>query len=93
MKALSKGRITLIAVVAAAVVEGVVFLVGSHQHASHSPGPLFLFHLPGIMLTVWMDIPDPEALVLIAFTGAVQFFVLFWLGLIIWRRIYGPRKA
>lgn len=91
MRALTKERLTLIAAVAAIVVEGVVFSVGNHQHASHSPGPLFLFHLPGIMLTVWMDIPDPEALVLIAFTGAVQFFVLFWLGLITWRRIYGRR--
>jgi len=88
-----KGKAIPVATVAAVLVEGVLFSVASHQHASHSPGLLFLFHLPGIMLTVWTDMPDPAAQVVIAFTGALQVFVIVLLGLIIWTRIYGRRDS
>ena len=89
MRAASKKRNVLIVAAIAIFTEGVMFSVLSHQHASHSPSLLLIFHLPGILLVDLMHISDPKAQVVIAVTGAVQLFALFLVGLIVWRLFYG----
>jgi len=49
-----------------------------------------LFHLPGIMLSeLLFDQSATAASVFIIFSGAVQFFVIAWLAISVWKRVYG----
>jgi len=89
MKATIKKKDVLIVAASAAIAESILFSILSHQQANHNPGLLFLFHLPGMVLVDLAGIPDPKAQVMIAFTGAVQLFVLFLVALFVWRSIYG----
>jgi|KBSSwiStaDraftv2_1062776.scaffolds.fasta_scaffold8067239_1 hypothetical protein len=93
MKTANKKRDVLIVAVAASLIEGVLISLFIRQPASHNLSLLFLFHLPGILLVDWLRIPDPKAQVVIALAGGVQLFVLFLVGLIIWRQVHGRHTA
>ena len=93
MSATIKKRDFLIVAVIAILIEGILIWVVSHRHASHSPTLLQLFHLPGIVLVELMHIPDPQSLIILGITGTVQLFVVFFIGLVIWKQIYGQHDA
>ena len=89
MRATSNNRDFLIVAAIAILVEGVLIRVMSQQHASHSPGLLLIFHLPAMVLIELMQIPEPEILLICGVTGAIQLFIIFLVGWIIWQQIYG----
>ena len=89
MRAGIKKRDFLIVAAIAILIEGILTWVASHQHASHNLSFLLLFHLPGILLAELMQIPDPEILIVCGVTGAIQLFIIFLVGLIIWKQING----
>jgi hypothetical protein len=93
MSATIKKRDFLIVAAIAILIESILLFVLSHQHASHNPSWLFIFHLPGIFLVDLMHIPDPESLVVFGITGAVQLFIAFFIGWIILKQIYGRHDA
>ena len=93
MKPLTRRSIILIAAVAALIIEAIVCLAWQNTPASHSPSIFFLFHFLGISLAEPMHFGDTADLVFIGCTGALQFFVLFWSGLTIWRRMYERQDA
>ena len=88
-----KKRDFLVVAAIAILVEGVLLFVLSRQHASHNPGWLFIFHLAGILLAELIHIPDPQVLIVCGITGAIQLFVSFLVGLMIWKQIYGRRDV
>ena len=89
MSATIKKKEFLIVAVIAILIESILIWVASHQHASHNLSLLLIFHLPGILLAELMHIPDPESLIVYGITGAVQLFIVFFIGLVIWKQIYG----
>ena len=89
MRTAIKNRDFLVVAAIAILVESILIFVLSHQHASHNPGWLLLFHLPGIVLAQLMRFPDPESLIVIGITGAVQWFLIFFIAWVIWKQIYG----
>ena len=52
-----------------------------------------IFHLPGIVVADWLHLTRPADSVFVASTGAVQFFLAFWIGLTIWRYKHGKCSA
>jgi hypothetical protein len=91
---ISKKTGVVIAATTAAVTESIIWWILTHYvHASHSPGFWFLFHLPGILLAGPLHLPDMAQSIFIAFTGAIQFFILFWLVITFLRYIYGRRHS
>jgi hypothetical protein len=93
MSATIKKRDILIVAAIAILIEGILIRVASHQHASHNLSLLLIFHLPGIVLAELMHIPDPESLIVLGITGAVQLFIVFFVGWVILKQIYGRRDT
>jgi len=53
-----------------------------------------IIHLPGIILAQALYLKSTlEEPVFVAYIGFLQFFLLFWAAVSVWRRVYGPRKA
>ena len=93
MRAAVKKRDFLGVAAIAILVEGIFIFMVSHQHASHNLNLLLIFHLPGILLAELMHIPDPESLIVLGVTGAVQLFVVFFICWVILKQIYGRHDA
>jgi hypothetical protein len=88
MSTRARGNGVLVAAVAAVLLEGALIWIGYRTPASHSPSLIFVFHLPGMLLAQPMHLSEAAELVFLGCTGAVQLFVLFWIGLLAWRRAY-----
>ena len=93
MKSIVNTKDVLIVAGVAILVEGVLFLAFCHESAGHSPTPLLIFHLPGLVLGELAHLSDPATLVVAAFTGSVQLFVLFLFGLVVWRLVSGRNNS
>src|SRR3954454_7882880 len=95
MSTLTNGRVVVVAAIAALSVEALAYWAWAWDRASatasgnYSPSlyvHLFgLFHRPGVALVTRLQITHPEWLVFVFLTGAVQFFLLFWIPLTVWR--------
>jgi hypothetical protein len=89
----------LIAGVAAALFEGVLWwFVTSFGHiGGDGPDAIWaiglITHFPGIMVADSLHLTGTTDSVLVAASGFVQFFILFWIIITIGSRIYARRAA
>jgi len=80
MKALTNRTVVLLLAMAAVFTEGFALWMLSRSRASHSPGFLFWFHCPGMCLVDSIRLGGIAAVILVTFTGVIQFLILFMLG-------------
>ena len=86
----------IVGIAAEALLYGVMVVFGHIGPCTFNgvAGIVMLFHLPGFIISeVLFSGHDRVASAVIILAGAVQFFLLAWLGIAIWKRVYGRPAA
>ncbi len=95
----SASKSTLIAGAAAVLLEALAWwlIMSFGRNGAGGPDPIgvfgLFFHLPGIIVAGWLHLTRPLDSVFVATTGAVQFFLVFWIAVTIWRHRRGQHSA
>jgi hypothetical protein len=91
IRTMTNRRIIATAAAAAIVAEGAFIWV--FNHAGHEIGFFWLFHFVSFAIAFMISPPSTVFFICLACNGAVQFFVIFWLGMIIWRHHFERHDA
>jgi hypothetical protein len=91
IKTMSASKSALMAVGLAVVAEAIVWLLFNTFGHIGGDGPDtagavgLVFHFPGVMVADFLHLNDTKDAIVIAFTGGVQFFLIFWLVITLWK--------
>ena len=95
---MSKTKPIILAAVGAGVTESVLWFLCFGYACSNRPDMFhnlgLIIHLPGVILAQPLYLKSTlEEPVFVAYIGFLQFFLIFWAAVSVWRQVYGPRKA
>lgn len=78
------------AVVGEALLYGSMVLFDHGGTFTDGTGLAMLFHIPGIVISWWLfgryGFSEAVATAFIIFSGAIQFFVIAWIAIKLWRK-------